>query len=154
MGGGKITGPDLATPVQLPGSDFRIRADGSAIEPVTGQTHTFGFAFTEAGDRFTVTTTASIFVAPLPWHYLVRNPDAAAASHADGGGGSARLLPFQAASVAAEARRRSRLFLEYYKSRYGAAESEPLLVNIALAFEEKTKALRAPRFLSMVGIPG
>ena len=37
-GGGKITGPHLREPVQLPGSDFRIRADGSAIEPVTGAT--------------------------------------------------------------------------------------------------------------------
>src|SRR5438876_1223142 len=65
-GGGKITGPHLREPVQLPGSDFRIRADGSAIEPVTGATHTFGFAMTESGDRFTVTTsTPGIFKAPL-----------------------------------------------------------------------------------------
>ena len=34
--------------MQLPGSDFRIRADGSAIEPISGSTHTFGFALTEA----------------------------------------------------------------------------------------------------------
>lgn len=80
-GGGKITGPHLREPVQLPGSDFRIRADGSAIEPVTGATHTFGFAITEAGDRFTVTTTTpGIFIAPLPWRYLARNPDAATPS--------------------------------------------------------------------------
>lgn len=38
-------------------------------------------------------------------------------------------------------------------SFFGRAWSEPLLVNIALAFEEKTKALRAPRFLSMMGMP-
>src|SRR6266498_2513017 len=64
-GGGKITGSHLREPVQLPGSDFRIRADGSAIEPVTGGTHTFGFAVTESGDRFTVTTTVpGIFIAP------------------------------------------------------------------------------------------
>src|SRR5437879_3041836 len=56
-GGGKITGPRLAAPVELPDSDFRIRADGSAIEPVTGATDTFGFAMTESGDRFTVTMT-------------------------------------------------------------------------------------------------
>jgi len=47
-GGGKISGPNLAQPVSLPNSDFRIRADGRAIEPVTGGTHTFGFAMTEA----------------------------------------------------------------------------------------------------------
>src|SRR5262249_56703222 len=76
-GGGKITGPHLPAPVQLPGSDFRIRADGSAIEPVTGATHTFGFAVTESGDRFTVTTTIpGIFIPPLPWRYLARTPDA------------------------------------------------------------------------------
>jgi hypothetical protein len=51
-GGGEIHGPHLEKPVQLPGSDFRIRADGTAIEPVTGSTHTFGFALTETGDRF------------------------------------------------------------------------------------------------------
>src|SRR5881296_2775881 len=68
-GGGKITGSHLSKPVQLPGSDFRIRADGTAIEPVTGATHTFGFAMTESGDRFTVTTTVpGVFIAPLPWH--------------------------------------------------------------------------------------
>jgi amidase len=37
-------------------------------------------------------------------------------------------------------------------SFFGRSWSEPLLVNIALAFEQKTQALRAPRFLSMVGI--
>ncbi len=77
-GGGKITGPRLREPVELPNSDFRIRADGSAIEPVTGGTHTFGFAFTAEGDRFVVTTWKhALYAAPLPWRYLARNPDAA-----------------------------------------------------------------------------
>src|SRR5213594_625677 len=67
-GGGKITGPRLAAPAELPDSDFRIRADGSAIEPISGSTHTFGFAMTESGDRLTVNTTIpAIYVAPLPW---------------------------------------------------------------------------------------
>src|SRR3989442_12568032 len=51
-GGGESTGPRLAAPVELPDSDFRIRADGSAIEPISGSTHTFGFSVTESGDRF------------------------------------------------------------------------------------------------------
>jgi glucose/arabinose dehydrogenase len=55
-GGGRISSARLSAPVTLPGSDFRIRADGSSIEPVSGSTHTFGFAMMEAGDRFTVTT--------------------------------------------------------------------------------------------------
>ncbi|MSR43488.1 MAG: amidase [Pedosphaera sp.] len=39
-------------------------------------------------------------------------------------------------------------------SFFGRAWSEPLLVEIALAFEEKTHALRTPQSLSMVSIPG
>lgn len=59
-GSGQITGPKLPKPITLPNSDFRIRADGRAIEPVTGGTHTFGFAMTESGDRFVVTTTVPV----------------------------------------------------------------------------------------------
>ncbi len=77
--GGTITGPRLAEPVELPASDFRIRADGSAIEPVSGTTRTFGMAFTEEGDRFVTTTTyPGLFVTPIAWHYLARNPNAPA----------------------------------------------------------------------------
>ena len=77
--GGEITGPHLAKPVTLPASDFRIRADGSAIEPVSGSTKTIGMAFTEGGERFVATTThPGLFVTPIPWRYLARNPDAAA----------------------------------------------------------------------------
>lgn len=77
--GGAITGPHLAKPVTLPATDFRIRADGSAIEPVSGSTKTIGMAFTESGDRFVATTThPGLFVTPIPWRYLARNPDAAA----------------------------------------------------------------------------
>jgi len=80
-GGGMISGPRLPEPARLPDSDFRIRPDGGAIEPITGGTHTFGFAMTEAGDRFTVNTTIpAIHIAPLPWRYLARNPDAATPS--------------------------------------------------------------------------
>jgi hypothetical protein len=77
-GGSVVTGPRLKRSVALPDTDFRVRADGSAIEPVTGGTGTFGFAMTEAGDRFTENTTIpAIYIAPLPWRYLARNPDAA-----------------------------------------------------------------------------
>jgi hypothetical protein len=69
----------LAQSVRFGGADFRIKPDGSAIEPVTGTTHTFGHAFTEDGERFTTTTSVpDLFVTPLPWRYLARNPDAAA----------------------------------------------------------------------------
>lgn len=77
--GGTITGPHLAKPVTLPSTDFRIRADGSAIEPVSGSTRTVGMAFTAGGDRFVATTThPGLFVTPIPWRYLERNPDAGA----------------------------------------------------------------------------
>lgn len=77
--GGTITGPRLKTPVSLPATDFRIRADGTAIEPVSGSTKTFGMAFTEGGDRFVTTTThPGLFVTPIAWRYLARNPDAPA----------------------------------------------------------------------------
>lgn len=77
--GGAITGPRLPKPVELPASDFRIRADGSAIEPVSGSTRTFGMTFTGEGDRFVTTTThPGLFVTPIAWHYLARNPNAPA----------------------------------------------------------------------------
>ncbi|MFO1439781.1 MAG: PVC-type heme-binding CxxCH protein [Verrucomicrobiaceae bacterium] len=76
---GTITGPHLKKPVDLPPTDFRIRADGTAIEPVSGSTKTTGMAFTDGGDRFVATTThPGLFVTPIPWKYLARNPDAAA----------------------------------------------------------------------------
>ena len=77
--GGEITGPNLKKGTTLPGTDFRIRADGSAIEPVSGSSKTIGMAFTDSGERFVCTTThPGCFVTPIPWRYLRRNPDAAA----------------------------------------------------------------------------
>lgn len=77
--GGTITGPHLPKAVVIGNTDFRIRADGSAIEPVTGSTKTIGMAFTTGGDRFvTTTTSAGLFVTPIAAQYLSRNADAAA----------------------------------------------------------------------------
>ncbi|MGI8603288.1 MAG: PVC-type heme-binding CxxCH protein [Verrucomicrobiales bacterium] len=123
-GGGKITGPHLREPVELPGSDFRIRADGSAIEPVTGATHTFGFAMTESGERFTVTTTVpGIFIAPLPWRYLARNPDAATPS-LEAPTGDRRAYSISKPHPWRQKRADDPAYFKYYNSRYGAAESE------------------------------
>ncbi len=121
--GGPITSPKLAQPVTLPGSDFRIRADGSAIEPATGNTATFGFTFTEAGDRFTVTTRNSFFVAPLPWRYLVRNPDAAAGA-LQVATGDGRAYSISKPHPWRQKRAEDAAYSKYYRDRYGAAESD------------------------------
>jgi putative membrane-bound dehydrogenase-like protein len=122
--GGPITGPKLAQPVTLPGSDFRIRADGSAIEPVSGSTGTFGFALTEAGDRFTVSTRNSFFIAPLPWHYLARNPDAAVGDLRFSTG-DARAYSISRPHPWRQKRADDPAYSKYYRDRYGAAESDP-----------------------------
>ncbi len=70
-GGGTITGPKLAQPVVIGHTDFRIRPDGSAIEPVTGRESMFGLTLTDFGDRFHAIITYAI---PLAHRYLMRNP--------------------------------------------------------------------------------
>ncbi len=122
-GGGKITGPHLREPVQLPNSDFRIRADGTAIEPVSGGTHTFGFATTESGDRFVVTTTTSYFVAPLPWRSLARNPDISTPS-LQVATGDRRIHSLAPPHPWRQRRADDPAYFKYYRDRYGAAESE------------------------------
>ncbi len=123
-GGSRITGPKLAKAVDLPDSDFRIRADGSAIEPVTGATHTFGFATAEMGDRFTVNTTIpAIQIAPLPWRYLARNPDAAA-SGLEVPTGDSRAWSLSSPHPWRKRRAEDPAYFKFYNSRYGAAESE------------------------------
>src|SRR3989475_914963 len=123
-GGGKITGPRLAAPVELPDSDFRIRADGSAIEPISGSTHTFGFAMTESGDRLTVNTTIpAIYVAPLPWGYLARNPDAVTPV-LEMATGDRRAYSISKPHPWRQKRADDPAYFKYYNSRYGAAESE------------------------------
>jgi putative membrane-bound dehydrogenase-like protein len=123
-GGGEISGPNLAQPVSLPNSDFRIRADGRAIEPVTGGTHTFGFAMTESGDRFVVSTTIpASYVAPLPWRYLVRNPNAATPA-TEAPTGDRRAYSISRPHPWRQKRADDPQYFKYYNSRYGAAESE------------------------------
>jgi putative membrane-bound dehydrogenase-like protein len=124
-GGGRITGPHLAQAVDLPRSDFRIRADGSAIEPVTGSTGTFGFTETETGDRFTMSTNEpGHYVAPLPWRYLVRNPDAAAPSRLEIGTGDHRVHPLAAPHPWRQKRADHPEYSKYYRDRYGAGDSD------------------------------
>lgn len=75
--GGRITGPNLAEPVELHHSDFRIKPDGSAIEPVTGRVGTFGLAMNELGDRFPCSGgQPAVYALPMPYEMLIRNPHA------------------------------------------------------------------------------
>lgn len=122
--GGRITGLRLPAPVDLPGTDFRFKPDGSAIEPVTGGTSTIGWAFTGTGQRFVATTgNPGIYVAPLPWRYLARNPKASLR------GGLSRAGDYQNVHQISKPhpwrfkREKDPGFFNYYKSRYGKAES-------------------------------
>ena len=73
--GGTITGPRLKEPVKLRHSDFRIKADGTAIEPVTGRVGTFGLTMNDNGDRFPCSGgQPAIYALPLDYNDLLRNP--------------------------------------------------------------------------------
>lgn len=125
-GGGTITGPRLPAPVRLGGTDFRIRADGSAIEPITGRTHTFGHAFTEAGDRFTSTTSVpGLFVTPLDWHYLARNPDVPAPPAQQEAADYRRVFPLSQPHPWRVKRAQDPGFFKFYRDRYGPGDSDP-----------------------------
>ncbi len=76
--GGVIRGPYLKEPVELGAGDFRIRADGSAIEPVNGRVGTFGLTINDVGDRFPSSGgTPAMYALPVPHRYLKRNPHVA-----------------------------------------------------------------------------
>ena len=73
--GGTIRGPHLTGEVTLGGTCFRFKADGSAIEAVSGSTSGYGFAFDDWGDHFLCTNQQHVLhVAPLAHHDLARNP--------------------------------------------------------------------------------
>lgn len=73
--GGTIRGPHLPGEVKIPATSFRFKSDGSALEPTSGSAGGFGLALDDWGDRFLVTNQQhALFVAPLAYHYLARNP--------------------------------------------------------------------------------
>ena len=72
---GTIHGPHLPAPVRLGRTGFRFKPDGSRLEPVSGGTAGFGLALDDWDERFLVTNQEhALHVAPLPYHYLARNP--------------------------------------------------------------------------------
>lgn len=119
-GGGTITGPHLKEPVKLPESDFRIKADGTAIEPILGNTTTIGLAFTDRGERFV----PLIYVAPIPWRYLVRNPDMATGELVVGVGDK-KTYPISKPHPWRVRRAEDPGFSKFYTENYGAVESAP-----------------------------
>ena len=125
-GGGTIRGRYLKQPVQLPHTDFRIKPDGTAIEPVAGGTHTMGFTFTESGDRFVISTREpGIFVAPLEWRYLARNPDVAAPPLEQPATADQRVYPTSKPHPWRTRRAADPGFSKYYSDHYGIEESAP-----------------------------
>ena len=122
-GGGLVTGPHLKEPVNLPAADFRFKADGTAIEPLVGRTHTFGITLTDRDEKIVITTTvAGILTAPIPWAALARNPDYAIGSveYQLGGG---RAYPTSKPHPWRTKREENAEFAKFYKDRYGIAES-------------------------------
>lgn len=124
--GGTITGPHLKGKVKLSHNDFRFKADGTAIEPLVDGTHTFGFAFSESGDRFVISTgSPAIYLAPLPWRYLSRNPAVSFGSLRVDVGPGQRTYPISKPHPWRSRRADDKGFETYYRTRYGAAESAP-----------------------------
>ena len=125
-GGGTITGPNLAEPVELPRNDFRFKADGSAIEPLNAGTWTFGFALSNAGDRYVISTgSPAIYVAPLPWRYLARNPYVGFGRMTVDVGPGQKTYPTSNPHPWRSRRAGDPGFEELYRTRYGAEESAP-----------------------------
>ncbi len=125
-GAAKITGPKLAKPVDLPNTDFRIKTDGSAVEPVSGEVSGLGFTFTEAGDRFvsSVGWPANLVV-PLPWHSLARNPFVATPPLSMVVFPDRRVYPTSQPHPWRTKRSEDPGFSKFYTDGYGVAESAP-----------------------------
>jgi putative membrane-bound dehydrogenase-like protein len=77
--GGTIRGPHLKGEVRLGNTCFRFKPDGTRLEPVSGGTSGYGLAVDDWGDRFLCTNQQhALYVAPLPYRSLARNPYIAA----------------------------------------------------------------------------
>ena len=121
-GGGTITGPNLKRTVELERTDFRFKADGTAIEPVSGSNHTFGMAFDDFGNRWLITTSQHArYAAPLPHRYLIRNPHVAAPDTSIGASSYGNTFP----TSKPHPWRRKRGADPRWVKFYGAGEAQP-----------------------------
>lgn len=132
-GGGTIRGPHLKGEVKLGGTCFRFKADGSAIEAVSGSTSGYGFAFDDWGDHFLCNNQAHVLhVAPLSHRDLARNPYHPAVSpmnNVSSYGGPARLFPTSKPDPWRLKRGQQAEWVKFY----GAAETEAGLFTSACA---------------------
>jgi putative membrane-bound dehydrogenase-like protein len=121
--GGTIQGPRLPHPVRLGATCFRFKSDGTAIEPVGGNTSGFGLALDDWGDRFLVTNQQhALLAAPLSYHYLARNPYYAAPQlvlNISGYGHPAKVFPASQPDPWRLARSKDPAWVKFY----GAAEA-------------------------------
>ncbi len=103
----------------------RFKSDGSAKEPVTGNTGGFGLTLNDWGDRFLVTNQQHVlYAAALPYRYLARNPYYAApggVANASTYGTPARVYPISQPDPWRLARGKDPAWLKFY----GAAEATP-----------------------------
>ncbi len=121
-GGGTITGPNLARPVELGRTDFRFKPDGSAIEPVSGSNHTFGMSFDDSGNRYLITTGQPVqYAAPLPHRYLIRNPHIASPETTIGASSSGICFPISEPHPWRRKRGADPRWVDFY----GAGEAKP-----------------------------
>jgi len=130
---GTIRGPHMKGEVELGTTCFRFQPDGSRIEPVSGGTSGFGLAIDDWGHRFLCTNQQhALFVAPLPYHALARNPYAASLNpvvNICSYGHPARVFP----TSGPDPWRRKRGAVEEWVKFYGAAETNAGLFTSACA---------------------
>lgn len=121
-----ITGPNLREPVKLPDTDFRIKPDGSAIEPVSGAVGGLGHTFTQGGDRFISSIGwPANFVVPLPWESLARNPYVVTPALSMQVFPDRRVYPTSKAHPWRTKRADDPGFSKFYTDGWGIAESAP-----------------------------
>lgn len=121
-GGATVTGPKLKETVKLGRTDFRFKPDGSAIEPVSGDNHTFGMGFDDFGNRFLITTGQPVrYAAPLPYRYLARN------QHVSSPGTTVGASPYHNTFPISQPHpwRRKRGADERWVKFYGSGEAKP-----------------------------
>ncbi len=125
--GGQITGPRLKAPVAIGATDFRFKPDGTAIEPVTGRTATFGQTMNDWGERFLTTTRSpALYPIPLSHRYLARNPYVPSPSAvANAMDYDIRVYPASRPHPWRTERSQKGEWAKYYTDRYGQAESSP-----------------------------